>query len=178
MPAASKITIFNWYDPKMKNQKICIICGKPFFDPPSNKTVTCSPECRKEYARIRQTGRKYSEESRKKLSEVAKKHDISALQAKATEAAKKSPKSGRFQTNVNAIDWHLISPEGRHYYAHSLNFWLRENCRELFGVEPDSREFNNVRAGLSGAKRAAMGKKSYRCYTYKGWQVVPTENDF
>lgn len=47
---------------------------------------------------------------------------------------------------------------------------------ELFGVDPDSREFLNVRAGLSGAKRAMMGE-NYGCTTYKGWQVIPTDND-
>lgn len=92
------------------------------------------------------------------------------------EAVKQSPNSGKFETNVNAIDWHLVSPTGEHYYFHSLNFWLRKNGRELFGCEPNSREYNNVRSGLSGAKRAMLGKK-YKCCTYKGWQVIPTEDD-
>lgn len=74
------------------------------------------------------------------------------------------------------INWHLISPEGKHYYFHSLNFWLRENCRELFCIEPDSREFLNARSGLSGAKRAMLGGR-YGCTTYKGWRVIPTEED-
>lgn len=96
--------------------------------------------------------------------------------AKGTEAAKKSPKSGRFATNVNAIDWHLVSPGGVHYYFRSLNNWLCENGRELFGVEPDSREFYNVSSGLTGAKRAMVGK-NYGCYTYKGWSVIPMQDE-
>ena len=36
---------------QIRNKKICIICGKEFECPPSNKTVTCSNECRKEYAK-------------------------------------------------------------------------------------------------------------------------------
>ncbi|MGN0378510.1 MAG: hypothetical protein ACI4EU_02855 [Butyrivibrio sp.] len=159
-----------------KNKKICVICGKEFFSPPSSKTVTCSLACRKERARRSSTGRVYSDESRKKISSKAKGRDLSNLQPKAVEAAKRSPNSGRFETNINAIDWHLISPEGRHYYFHSLNKWLRENCLELFGCEPDSRQYNNVRSGLAGAKRAMMGKK-YPCCTYKGWQVIPTDYD-
>lgn len=98
------------------------------------------------------------------------------LQKAGTQAALKSTNSGRFETNVNAIDWHLVSPNGKHYHFHSLNYWLRENGLELFGCEPDSREYNNVRAGLSGAKRAALGKK-YPCSTYKGWRVIPTEQE-
>lgn len=162
---------------KKKNQKICIICGKAFFSPPSDKKVTCSQECRREYARIRNSGRIFSEQSRKKISDAAKKREMGELQKQGTEAAKKSPKSGRFTTNVNAKSWHLVSPEGKHYYCHSLNYWLRENCRELFGCEPDSREFNNVRSGLSGAKRAAMGRGKYGSVRYKGWAVYPGEEE-
>ena len=159
-----------------RNKKVCIICGKKFECPPSDKTVTCSSECRKEYAKQRNTGRIFSDESKKKISEKANGRDLSELQPIAVEAAKRSPNSGRFETNVNAIDWHLISPEGKHYYFHSLNLWLRENCLELFGCEPDRREYNNVRSGLSGAKRAMLGRK-YPCCTYKGWQVIPTNDD-
>ena len=159
-----------------KNKKVCIICGRIFEDPPSNKTVTCSPECRKKYAVIRATGRRVSDETKEKLSKVGKNRDMSNLQKVAVKAAQASPKSGRFETNQNAIDWHLISPSGKPYYFHSLNFWLRQNCRELFGIEPDSKEFKNTTSGLTGAKRAMLGG-SYGCTTYKGWRVIPTESD-
>lgn len=159
-----------------RNKKVCVVCGKEFECPPSDETVTCSPECRRKHAQKRQTGRKLSEEARKKIAYAAKGRDMSKLQEIATAAAKESPKSGRFETNVNAVDWHLISPEGKHFYFHSLHFWLRENGLELFGCEPDSREFNNVRSGLSGAKRAVMGR-GYPCCTYKGWRVIPTDSD-
>ena len=157
-----------------KNKKICVVCGRSFDCPPSDKTVTCSKEC----SRINKSrthkdkSNSWTTESRQKLKDLGQTDNLKL----GTEAAKKSPKSGRFTTNINAIDWHLISPEGQHYYFHSLNFWLRENCRELFGVEPDSRGFLNARSGLSGAKRAMLGGK-YGCTTYKGWKVMPTETD-
>lgn len=160
-----------------KNIKICVECGKGFDCSPSSKTVTCSLACRKIHARKRQTGVQPSEETRRKISAAARGREMSGLQVIATEAAKASPKSGRFVTNINAKDWHLISPEGKHYYFHSLYFWLRENGKELFGCEPDSREYLNVRSGLSGAKRATLGK-NHPCCTYKGWQVVPTIDDY
>lgn len=159
-----------------RNRKICIICGKSFECHPSDKTVTCSDICKKEYARKRQLGKTISHDTRKKISKKAKDRDISVLQSVGTEAAKHSPNSGRFETNVNAIDWHLISPNGKHYYFHSLNFWLRKNGMELFGCEPDSKEYNNVRSGLSGAKRGMLGKNN-SCCTYKGWQVISTDSD-
>lgn len=159
-----------------RNKKICVVCRKEFESPPSDKTVTCSNKCRKEYAKQRRIGKGLPEDTKKKISNSAQGRDLSDLQPIAVEAAKKSPKSGRFETNVNAIDWHLISPEGKHYYFHSLNLWLRENGLEFFGCNPDSREFNNVRSGIGGAKRAMLGRK-YPCCTYRGWQVIPTEND-
>lgn len=159
-----------------RNKKVCLMCGKEFESPASDKTVTCSDRCRKEYARIRKIGKPLSDNTRKKISNKSKGRDLSKLQPIAVEAAKQSPNSGRFETNINSIDWHLISPEGKHYYFRSLNLWLREYGKELFGCDPDSREYNNVRSGLSGAKRAMLGK-NYPCCTYKGWQVIPTDND-
>ena len=47
----------------------------------------------------------------------------------------------------------------------------------MFGYEPDSRQFNSVRSGLAGAKCGSIGKGS-KCYTYKGWQVLPADNDY
>ncbi len=161
-----------------RHRKSCVICGKEFNSPPSDSTVTCSSKCRKEYAKIRRIGKVHSAETRNKMSKKAQGRDLSLLQSIGTEAAKQSPNSGRFVTNKNAIDWHLISPGGKHYRFRSLNLWLRENGLELFGCNPDSREYRNVKSGLCNAKRAALGKGSYNCCTYKGWQVIPTENDF
>lgn len=165
---------------QQRNKKVCIICGKLFECPPSEETVTCSKECSRKYASIRLTGRPVTKETRNKLSQSAKGRDMADLQMIATEAAKKSPKSGRFITNINAIDWHLISPDGRDFYFHSLNFWLRENCEKLFGFEPDSKQFANAISGLSRVKRSMMGRLpdgQRPGYSYKGWRVIPTESD-
>lgn len=138
-------------------------------------------ECRGIHAKNRQAGVKRSNETRKKISAASKGRDMSELQSLGTEAAKMSPKSGRFETNVNAKDWHLISPDGEHYYFHSLNFWLRENCENLFGFAPDSKDFYNAVSGLGRAKRSVMGKLpdgQRPGYSYKGWRVLPTNDDY
>lgn len=114
----------------------------------------------------------WSDEAKKRLSQKGQTENLKL----GTEYAKKSAKAGRFETNINAKDWHLISPDGKHYRFHSLNFWLRENCEELFGCLPDSKQFKNTRSGLAGAKRAMLGG-TYTSTTYKGWQVIPTESD-
>lgn len=163
-----------------KNLKTCPECGKTFECPPSSKKVTCSKECQKRHAQKRQTGIRRSEETKLKISRATKGRNMSNLQVRAIEAVKKSPKAGRFETNLNAKDWHLVSPEGKHYRFHSLNFWLRENCKELFGFDPDSRQYKNAVSGLCQAKRAVLGKTpegQRPCYTYKGWEVIPTEDD-
>ena len=159
-----------------RNTKTCAECGKTFFCPPSSKTVTCSPGCRRIHAKKRQTGVVRTDETRQKISYSTKGRDMSSLVPLAAEAIRSSPLYGKFETNVNAIDWHLVSPEGEHFYFHSLNHWLRENGEKYFGCKPDSREFKNASSGLSGAKRAALGK-NYGCCTYKGWQVIPLDED-
>ena len=161
---------------QQRNTKTCVECGKIFYCPPSSKKVTCSYECRRVHAKKRQTGVVRTDQTRYKISESAKGRDMTDLQIIGTQAAKESPKSGRFETNINAIDWHLISPDGEHFYFHSLNHWLRENGEKYFGCKPDTREFKNASSGLCGAKRAARGK-GYGCCTYKGWQVIPLDED-
>lgn len=161
---------------QMRNTKICVVCGKEFESPPSGN-ITCSKECWRMYESNQRMGRRHTEQTKKKISMKAKGRDMSGIQKIGMEAAKASPNSGRYITNVNAIDWHLVSPEGRHYRFRSLRNWLRENGKELFGCEPDSRGFYNVCSGLTGAKRAMLGG-TYPCCTYKGWQVIPTDGDY
>lgn len=106
---------------KEKNYKKCVICGKEYPCTPSRNVVTCSRECRLKYLSQNHKGLKMSAATREKMAESRKKVPNSAeIQRMATEAAKKSPKSGRFITNKAAIDWHLVSPEGEHFHIHSL----------------------------------------------------------
>lgn len=148
----------------MKNQKKCKVCGRLFACPPSTKKVTCSKECRIEYARQRRTGYKLPKETRDKISEKAKGRDMTSFQSLGTEAAKISPKSGRFETNVNAKTWHLVSPEGKEFICRNLRMWVREHC-SLFGMEPSEHSFRNIYSGL------VQAKKGVHVSTYKGWRA-------
>ncbi|MFR6747743.1 MAG: hypothetical protein ACLUS5_12425 [Roseburia faecis] len=161
--------------------KKCVVCGKKFYCESSRNIVTCSRECRLIHLSQTHKGLKRSEESKRRMSEARLKNPRNMeIQRKATEAAKKSPKSGRFETNRAAIDWHLVSPEGEHFYIHSLSFWLRENGNKYFGVEPDTKQFFNIIAGLSRVKRSVLGilpEGQRPGYSYKGWHVIPTDYD-
>ena len=90
---------------------------------------------------------------------------------------------GRFfecRPSRNTIDWHLISPDGRHFRFRSLREWLRKNGKKFFDVEPNTRQFDNVFYGLSRVKKSMLGNLptgQRPGYTYKGWRVIPTEYD-
>lgn len=152
-----------------KSHKKCVICGKEFPCSPSNKTVTCSPECRSERAR-RAASRKRSESERKSLSEAAKKRGVSKItQEKGTEAAMKSPKGGRFETNSSAKSYTIMSPEGQEYTVTNLMNWIRENIH-LFGEENSDEAVNRVAHGFYTVTRnTRLNKRGQR---YKGWIVV------
>ena len=166
---------------RQRNKKICVICGRPFECRPSRNIVTCGPECRAEYSRRNHTGYKYSPESRVKMSKIRLENPRCAdLRQAATRAAQNSPRAGKFVENVHAIDWHLISPDGRHFRFRSLREWLRKNGKKFFDVEPNTRQFDNVFYGLSRVKKSMLGNLppgQRPGYTYKGWRVIPTEYD-
>ena len=161
--------------------KKCVICGKEFKCRPSRNVVTCSYECRLKHLSNNKKGRKMSDATKQKMRDARLSNpQKDAIQRAATEASKKSPKSGRFITNTSAIDWHLVSPDGRHFYIHSLRHWLRNEGAAEFGVLPDTREYNCVISGLNIVKRSALGllpPGQRPSSTYKGWRVIPTRAD-
>ena len=151
-----------------KNIKICVICGRPFGCPPSSKKITCSAECSRIRKMQSHTGKRnqWSDESRDKLRARGQTENLKL----GTDAAKKSPKSGRFETNVNAKIWKLTSPEGKVYICKNLVLWCRNNCN-LFGFDSTEQNARKIRAGLTHAKRGAQGKQTARSCTYKGWKA-------
>lgn len=152
--------------------KQCVVCGKEFKCSPSDKIVTCSKECSRINKSRTHIGKSntWTEESRKKLSEQG----VTANLKKGTEAAKKSPKSGRFETNINAHGWHIVSPERNHYIFRNLFKWARENC-DLFGLEKTEANAKKIARGILHAKAGTLGKPYANTCTYKGWEVIISE---
>ncbi|RGC27217.1 hypothetical protein DWX41_18285 [Hungatella hathewayi] len=147
----------------------CIVCGKGFKCSPSDKTVTCCKECsRINKSRTHQgKSNKWSEESRKRLSERGKTANLQ----EGTKAALKSPRSGRYETNVNAKKWHIVSPDGQHYKFKNLHHWARQNCA-LFGFDETEENAIKIAKGLQHAKAGELGKKYAFTSTYKGWRII------
>lgn len=161
--------------------KKCVICGKEFKCTPSRNIVTCSYECRMKHLSSNHKGRKMPDAAKQKMRKARLDNPSNKeIQKKATEAAKKSPKSGKFETNRKAIDWHLVSPDGRHFFIHSLRHWLRNEGAREFGIDPDSKDYINTISGLSRVKKSVLGTLppgQRPGYTHKGWQVIPTRAD-
>ena len=148
----------------------CLECGTEFTCSPSDKIVTCSKECSRKRRSKMISNRKISAETRKKISESAKKRDMSDVQPKGTAAAQKSPKAGRFESNSSAKKWVLLSPDKRVYECVNLREWVRKNAAELFGVEPTDENIYRVCNGFSAIKRNM--KRKIGSITYKNWTLL------
>lgn len=149
--------------------KKCLVCGKEFKCSPSDKIVTCSRQCLSIRRGQVSRGRKLSNKARANMSEAAKKKESYDNLKKGTPAAQKSPKSGRFDTNINAKDWVLISPEGIRYECHSMINFIRKNP-ELFGINGDDESVNRCAAGIRTIKGNILHGR--RGHTYHGWTVI------
>lgn len=169
--------------PREKNKKICVICGKEFACPPSDKTVTCSPECRSIRAGraiiARCKGVKWTEEKRAKYaSSPAVQKNVRKAQKIATEAAARNPLNTKGIQNRCAKIWVLCSPDGEVFEVVNLTQWARENYK-LFEPECDNPDAaaNRIRAGFQAIDQSIRGKRGEkrknRCsWHYKDWALL------
>lgn len=148
--------------------KKCVVCGAEFKCSPTDNILTCSPECSRKRRGELLTGKVVKAETRKKLSEIAKSKGMTENLKKGTPAAQKSPKSGRFGTNVNAKDWVLISPTGKKYECHSLTNFIRKNP-DLFEIDGSDEAVNRFANGIRVIKGNIRHNR--RGQTFHGWTV-------
>lgn len=151
--------------------KKCLVCGKEFQASPSDKIVTCSKECLKIRRSQISRGKKMSETAVERMSARAKSRGFTDNLKKGTQAAMASPKAGRFETNVSAKDWVLISPFGETYKCHSLTNFIRKNP-QLFDIDGSDEEVNRVAAGIRTIK--GNMKHNRRGHSYHGWTLELT----
>ena len=144
--------------------KRCAICGKEFSSPPSDNKRACSAECSRVLRSRSHKGvsNAWSDESRVRLRNRGRSSNL----ALGTPAARKSPVSGPFETNRNAKEWVLVSPDGKVYEARNLSLWLREHADMLDGTPEQAR------CGLAQVKRSTEGKTKRTVGSWKGWKVV------
>lgn len=107
---------------------------------------------------------KWGKEARRRLSRKGQTPNLKT----GTAAALKSPKSGPFESNVNAKTWYLKSPDGIVYRVRNLRLFVRENP-ELF---PEST-FEQAYCGIKKLAQTERGTiKPRPVYQYKGWRLV------
>lgn len=146
----------------------CVICGTDFKCYPSDKKITCSKACSIEQKRRSHNGKrnKWNHESKQKKSAAGMTENL----LKGTPAAMRSPRSGSFETNVNAKEWILVDPDEKEHHIRNLSLWCKRNAAEIFGREP-----HQVRSGFMQIKRSMQGKRRDRpAMHYMDWALKDT----
>ncbi|TEU23416.1 hypothetical protein E2B99_13645 [Alkanindiges illinoisensis] len=104
-----------------------------------------------------------------------------AGQIMATEAAKLSPLAGKFASNVQAVDWWLISPDGTEYKFKNLYEFVRQNphlfapadtvFKRTGGKRGTGGEYCNATAGL-------LNVKAGKAKAWKRWTLKPSTSNY
>ncbi len=165
--------------------KRCVICGKEFQSPPSDKVVTCSPECRSERARrsvIKRGGADslHVPEIYKKIKENPNmKARMKKLQKMGTDASMQLPGSQKGIQNRTSKLWILIDPTGNKHAAINLLQFIRDNA-ESFGIKSDDKKsIRNIASGFQAILRTISGKNSGRpVYHCREWGLDRLSLDF
>lgn len=155
-----------------RNYNRCAVCGKLFAAPPSDKTITCSPECKSMQRKLALTGapHKWGEEAKERRRRTHTAEVMAPLQEKATIASNQSPLSGPFETNMEAKEWVLIDPAGEKHFCKNLMLWARKNC-DLFGKEFSDKSAVQIAQGFYAVAATLAGKRKTAATTYKGWTL-------
>lgn len=144
-------------------ERRCTVCGGTFVGPPSDKTVTCSKACSSVHRSRVHVGKRnaWSDTSRARQA-AARTGNL----AGGTPAARRSPRAGPFETNINAKVWVVIAPDGTEHHARNLRLWCEQHA-ELFRPWPWTSAYGGLR--LVGAWLA--GKTPRQVSQWRGWTL-------
>lgn len=154
--------------------KRCAICGAKFKAYPSDKIVTCSPECRSERARraALERGNIFLDpENLRKLAESPKrKAHVKEMQIMGKNAAMELPGNQKGIENRTGKLWILIDPTGNKHAAINLLQFIRDNA-ELFDIMPDDeKSIRRISYGFRAISRTLSGTNSgrpvYHCHDW------------
>ena len=122
-------------------------------------------------------GRELSEETRKKMSESAKKRGMpETVWGKGVKAKAETVEGGRTEYNRNAKEWCLISPDDEVYEVSNLAEFVRKH-EGLFLIDgEDDAEVRKICVRFAGLKnRVKNGDKKATCLN--GWRLVIPKDD-
>lgn len=146
-----------------RHTKLCIVCGRAFECPPSAKTITCSPECRRARARAVRHGNPWPEAAKAKLGARGQTPNLKL----GTPAAQLSPIAGPYPANQEAKIWWVRSLDtGARYRVRNLRDWCRDHP-ELFA--PDS--WHHAYRGLLAVQHWLTGGRTRQVSRWKGWTL-------
>ena len=137
-----------------QNYAICPVCGKTFKHSPSDTTThTCGDrECKKKFRSERMPEN---------------------FMKRAHEAVKTNRKTGHFETHHNAVEWHLISPDGVEYCFKNLVLWIEQNEDLLpFSQRTGARVSNTTFIREIQRLKSANEKYTYSRGDYHVWRVT------
>lgn len=96
-------------------------------------------------------------------------------QVHATKSAQASVLGGRFETNIHAKEWFLVSPDDKVYHIKNLHKFVRDNphlfnerdatWKRKGGKRGTGGEYCNATAGLSNVRGG-------RSSAWKGWRLL------
>lgn len=133
-----------------RNSETCVVCGKTFFKPASQKAKTCSSACYKIL-----------------LSRKARAQDLSAMQ----KGHKNSPRTASTIENSSAKEWSLKAPDGTVYRFKNLNLFVRTHKDLFLTSDLGERKFTPRAAAMLSClapwRREKMRKK---LFSWKGWR--------
>lgn len=163
----------------VRNIKICRVCGKEFYAPPSSKKSTCSKECESKNKSAVHAGKSspWSEEAKARFAQSpAHLKQARAQVAEATKAAMALPEGRKGSQNRESKVWIVKTPENTVIKIVGLAQWARENYK-LF--EPDSTDpeatVERIHGGFSAMSSSLSGcreKAGAMVGQYKGWQLL------
>lgn len=133
----------------MKNIKHCVVCGRPFYAPPSSEKVCCSKACSHILRERRIKAGIYNDSIRR-----------------ANRISRSNPKMQRGETNINAKAWQIQAPDGTIYECYNLLDWLRNHAEMLDGTPIQAWN------GISKIKYSMQGKRKHPCFQWKGWRLL------
>lgn len=142
----------------------CSVCGAAFNAPPSDKTVTCSKACSSIHRSRKHlgVGNTWSDEARERKRAAGRPATLTL----GTPAARISPRSGPYETNINAKTWIVISPTGEEYTVRNLRLWCDSNANLFAPHEP--------RRAIGGLRQVAAwlaGKRRRQVSQWRGWTL-------
>lgn len=161
---------------KALRPRVCPVCRTTFEAPANSTRYACTAPCAaplhaQALASIEDM---WAGEGRKVRIARERRERGLRLQPVGVAAARLSPLSGRFESNVSASNWVVIDPTGRRREVRNLRLWCSQNAA-LFAPH----DWRNAYAGLKMVAAWLRGKTARQASTWRGWSLadIPTRSD-